>query len=155
LVWARAIYVNPALVLDSDPVLVTVGDPPAYDKTIDLTDDVVISGNQDYALTGSADKRIRLNGHGHAITSSDGATGKVTLQFVDVFDLGDATDTSKLAADVTTSGDVTIEDCTFDTSDTLSFTLGGSAQSSIRRNTFRSNMRMPIGQEPGATVLEL
>ncbi|HEX4478815.1 MAG TPA: right-handed parallel beta-helix repeat-containing protein [Polyangiaceae bacterium] len=147
-VWARAIYVSPTEVLDSVPMVIDVIDPPAYDQTKTLDQDVVLSGGQGYELIGTADKRIRLNGNGHEIVSQDGATGNLTLQFVDVFGLGDATDTTQSSIDVTTTGAVAIEDSTFDTSNTLTFSLGQAATASVQRNLFRSNMRMPIGQAP-------
>jgi hypothetical protein len=144
-VWARAIYVNPAEVLDSVPMLVTVSDPPAYMQVVDLMQDVDVGAG--YSLQGTAAAHIRLNGHGHRIASS-AATGALTLQFVDVFDLGDETDTSKPGIDVTTTGNVVIEDSLFDTSNTVSISMGGASTASVRRNTFRSNMRMPLGQFP-------
>jgi hypothetical protein len=151
-VWARGIYVNPPLVLDSAPAIVAVADPPAYDKTVTLDADVVLSGAQGYELVGAADKRIRLNAGGHRIVSSGTASGKLTLSFVDVFDLGNRTTTSNPGADATTSGDVTIEDSTFDTSNTLRVSVEGAAAATVRRNLFRSNMRQPIGQEPGGST---
>ena len=144
-VSARAIYTNPDLVLDSPPVLITVT-TPTYDKTVTLTADVTLSGATGYELIGSADKRVKLDGNGHSISSADGATGPFTLKFVDVYDLGDATDTSKSAVDVTTSGAVTIEDSIVDTSN--SFNVGTNGAASIQRNLFRSNMRQPLGQAP-------
>jgi hypothetical protein len=149
-VWARAIYANPAEVLDSVPMLVTVSDPPSYLQTIDLAQDVDL-GAAGYSLKGTAAAHIRLNGHGHRIASS-GTTGALTLQFVDVFDLGDETDTSQSAIDVTTAGNVVIEDSIFDTSNTVSVSLGGTCTASVQRNTFRSNMRMPLGQFPDASI---
>jgi hypothetical protein len=148
LVWARAIYVDPDLVLDSAPFVVTIDEPPAYAQTVELDADVVLSGNQGYALTGSAGGRIRLNGNGFRVRSAAGASGALTLKFVDVFDLGSRSDTSEPAVDVATTGKVTIEDSAFDTSNTVRVTVDGSAQASIRGNLFRSNMRMPIGQLP-------
>lgn len=147
-VWARAIYVNPAEVLDSEPVLVTVNDPPTYARTVDLTADVTV-GAAGYELVGSAGARVRLNGNGRRITGT-GASGPVTLKFVDVFDLGPRADTSTAAVAVTTSGAVTIEDSIFDSSNTIRVSASGTAATSIRRNLFRSNMRMPIGQQPQA-----
>ncbi|HTA20777.1 MAG TPA: hypothetical protein VK989_15900, partial [Polyangia bacterium] len=147
-VSARAIYTNPDAVLDSPPVLVTVT-TPTYDKTVTLTADVTLSGATGYELVGSAGKRIKLDGGGHSITSADGATGPLTLKFVDVYNLGDTTDTSQPAVDVTTSGTVTIEDSIVDTSN--SFNLGTNGGASIQRNLFRSNMRQPIGQAPRGT----
>ncbi|HET6148169.1 MAG TPA: right-handed parallel beta-helix repeat-containing protein, partial [Polyangia bacterium] len=143
-VWARAIYnTGPAEVLDSPPALVTVADPPVYGQTVDLTADV--SGT--YSLVGTAGARVRLNGNGHRITG----TGNLTLKFVDVFDLGNRTTTSQPAVAYTSTGSVAIEDSTFDNSNTLSFSLNGAATASVRRNLFRSNMRMPLGQGPDSS----
>lgn len=140
-VWARAIYnAGPAEVLDSPPALITVADPPVYGQTVDLAADV--SGA--YSLVGTADARVRLNGNGHRITGS----GNLTLKFVDVFNLGSPTSTSQPATAYTSTGSVVIEDSTFDSSNTLSFSLNGAATASVRRNLFRSNMRMPLGQSP-------
>jgi len=145
-VWARAIYVNPSLVLDSVPTLITVADPPTYAMTMDLSGDVTV-GSSGFSLVGSANGRIRLNGNGHRILSSSGS-GAVTLKFVDAFDLGSRTDGGQAAVDVTTSGNLTIEDSTFDTSNTMRFTQTGSSTASVRRNLWRSNMRMTLGQNP-------
>ncbi|HEX7597724.1 MAG TPA: hypothetical protein VF518_05880, partial [Polyangia bacterium] len=41
-VWARAIYVAPAQVLDSVPAIVEVAAPPAYAQVVDLDADVVL-----------------------------------------------------------------------------------------------------------------
>lgn len=147
LVWARAIYVDPDLVLDSLPVIVDVLEPPDYAQTIELDADVMLSGDTGYTLSGTADARIRLNGNGHSIRSSDGASGPLTLEFVDVFDLGDRNDTSSAAIDVTTSGPVTITRSNFDGSNPVRVSANGST-ATIRDNVFRSNMRMPIGQYP-------
>ena len=149
-VWARAIYTKPDEVLDSVPMLVTVAAPPTYDRTVDLDGDVVLSGSTGYELVGSADKRIRLNGNGHRITSSAGASGNLTFKFVDVFDLGSESNLGESATDVTTSGTVTLEDSIFDSSNTIAISQTGTGTASIRRNLFRSNMRQPIGAMPDA-----
>jgi hypothetical protein len=148
-VWARGIY--PDDVLDSPPMIITVSDPPTYAMTVDLTADITV-GSSGYSLVGTADQRIRLNGNGFKIVAPKEITGAFTMKFVDVFDLGDRTDTSKLAIDVATSGVMTIEDCNFDTSNTLN--IGADSNASIQRNLLRSNMRMPIGQFPDNSVGE-
>lgn len=145
LVWARATYTNPALVLDSPAQLITAQNPPAYAQTVDLTGDVVLSStNPSYQLTGTSSGRIRLNGNGFTIRG----TGNVTLRNVDVYDLGSRSDGLAPAINVTSSGSVVIEDSTFDSSNNVTLQLNGSATSSIRRNTFRSNSRIPVGQQP-------
>ena len=146
LVWARSIYIKPDEVLDSPPQIVTVAAPPTYAQTVSLTGDVDV-GSKGYSLVGTAAARIRLNGNGHKITGT-GASGPLTLKFVDAFDLGDATDGSAASFDVETSGTITLEDSTFDTSDIIRLSPTDAATSSIQRNLFRSNMRMSIGQNP-------
>jgi hypothetical protein len=148
-VWARAIYVAPALVLDSVPAIVEVAAPPAYAQVVDLDADLVLDGATGYELRGTADARIRLNGHGHRILSKSGSSGPFTLAFVDAFDLGPTGDLSQSATDVTTTGGITVEDCRFDSSSTIRLTPVGGVAAWIRRNLFRSNMRMPLGQNPG------
>jgi hypothetical protein len=112
----------------------------------------VLSAGQGYELAGAADKRVRLNGNGHRIVSSGPATGALTLSFVDVFDFGNRTTTSEPGIDVTTSGNVTVEDSTFDSSNTIRVSVDGAATASVQRNLLRSNMRQPIGQEPGGST---
>jgi hypothetical protein len=146
-VWARAIYVNPAETLDSEPSWITVEDAPAYAQTIDLAADVVLSGAQDYEVMGTAAGRIRLNGHGHHITSDPGWNGRLTLKNVDLFDFGAPGDTTP-SIDVTSGNGVVIEDSVFDTTGIVSLVLTGSATASVRRNEFRENMRMPEAQLP-------
>src|SRR5262249_5593891 len=50
--------------------------------------------------------------------------------------------------DVTTSGQLTIENCIFDNSNALRLTVEGAAPATVRANTWRSNMRQPLGQNP-------
>jgi hypothetical protein len=151
-VWARATYVSPAEVLDSPATIVEIAAPPTYDKTVELAADVTLSGTTGYELVGAPGKRIRLNGNGHSITSSSAIGGPITLKYVDVYDLGDRSDTKNAAIDVTTSGTMTIEDSVFDSSNTVRMSATGAAAVSIQRNLLRSNMRMPLGQFPGTDI---
>jgi hypothetical protein len=148
-VWARAIYTNPAATLDSESVWITVENPPVYAQTIDLAQDVVLSGAQHYELLGSASPggRIRLNGHGHRIRSSGGWSGRLTLDHVDVFDLG-VLNNATPGIEVATGNTVRVENSIFDTTSTIALNLSGSASATIRGNTFRSNMWMPASQQP-------
>ena len=145
IVWARATYTNPALTLDSVPVAITVAATPSYADTIELTQDIVLSAsNPSYALEGTATERIRLNGNGFQVRGM----GNLTLRHVDVYGLGDPADGLAAAIDVTSSGSVVIEHATFDASNQVSLQLNGTATASIRNNTFRSNSRIPVGQQP-------
>jgi hypothetical protein len=152
-VVARATYVDPDLVLESDPVTITVENPPAYAQTVNLTQDVVLSPTQSFELVGSPGGRIRLNGNGHRIVSPTGTSGDLTLKHVDVYDLGNPANTSAPGIDVTatgTTGSVTIENSIFDGSNPVGLRFTGSSTAALSRNLFRSNMRMPIGQQPGS-----
>lgn len=148
-VWARAIYSDPPAMLDSESMWITVENAPAYAQTIDLAQDVVLSGAQHYELLGSSSSggRIRLNGHGHRIRSTGGWSGRLTLNHVDVFDLGVMNSTTP-AIDVATGNTVRIEDTVFDTSNAVALSLSGTASATIRGNTFRSNMLMRESQQP-------
>jgi hypothetical protein len=147
-VWARAFYRNPTVVLDSPPVLISVNAPPAYTKTIDLATDLSVVG--DYELAGSSAGRIRVNGNGHRILSGAGGSRTVTLRHVDFVDVGDRTATDVPGIDLTVSGALTFEDCTFDNSNSVRIVANGAASAAIRSSTFRSNMRQPLGQYPDA-----
>jgi hypothetical protein len=156
-VWARATYTNvtPTLFLDSPVFTITVRAPPNYAQTVDLTADVVLSGSQSYELAGTANGRVRLNGNGFRIRSAgSGTSGNLSLKFVDVYGLGNPGNTSDPGIDVITTGSAAIEDSVFDSSNPIELRFNGAAAGSVRRNLFRSNMRMPIGQlpEPPTTV---
>ena len=149
-VWARAIYVSPADVLDSVPALISVDAAPAYGRTVELDADVTLSGSMPYELVGTAGSRVRLNGNGHRITGT--TSGAVTLKFVDAFNVGSTTDRTQSGFNITTTGTVTIEDSAFDSGNSMRFSIGGSATASMRRNLWRSNMRNPLGQLPDSTA---
>lgn len=145
LVWARATYVSPALVLDSAPHIITVQNRPTYGQTVDLAQDVILGvGNPTYSLQGTANAPVRLNGNGFKIRG----TGTLTLRYVDVSDLGSRTDGLASAIDVSSSTSVVIENSTFDTSGQVTLNMTGTATASIKGNTFRSNSRVSIGQLP-------
>ena len=149
-VWARAIYTNPADVLDSLPALVSVDGAPTYGSTVTLDADVTLSGSMAYELVGTAGSRVRLNGNGHRIGGT--TSGAVTLKFVDAFNVGLTTDRTLSGFNITTTGPVTIEDSTFDSGNAMRFSIGGSATASVRRNLWRSNMRNPLGQLPDSSA---
>jgi hypothetical protein len=143
-VWARAVYTNPALTLDSAPMTIDVA-APTYGQTVDLAGDLSI-GSSSYSLVGTPTARVRVNGNGHRVTAS-GSTA-IVFRYVDFFDVGDRATTSAPGIDLTTSGSLDVQNCVFDSSNTVQFSLGGAAQAAIKGNTFRSNMRQPLGQGP-------
>ncbi len=147
-VWARAIYTNPSLVLDSVPVVVTVA-APAYASTVSLTSDLVVSGA--YSLVGTPTGRIQVLGNGHSIVSGSDTGGAITFRYVDFVDVGDRSTTSNPGINLTSSGGLDVENCNFDYSNTTQFAVTGSAPATFAGNTWRSNMRQPLGQGPSAS----
>jgi hypothetical protein len=152
-VWAVATYKEPTEQIKSKVVTIAVEPPPAYAETVNLTQNVVLGTNDSYELVGSAAPggRIRLNGNGHKIVAPNGTSGQIRLKDVDVYGLGSSTETEEPGIDVTMtgSGSVEIEGSTFDSANQLALTFNGSSTAQVRGNLFRSNMRVPIGQEPG------
>jgi hypothetical protein len=149
-VVARAIYEEPAEAIESKPATINVV-APSDARTVDLTEDVVLdAAHPSFELEGSPTERIKLNGNGHRIVST-GTGGHLALKYVDVQNLGDPAATASPSIDVTTtgSGGATIENSSFDFSNGLRFRFDGSSTARLDDNLFRSNMRMPIGQEPG------
>jgi hypothetical protein len=148
-VLARAIYGSnpgPAATLDSPPVTIAVEAPSAYAQVVNMTGDMTLA--QAASWIGSASARIRVNGNGHRIHDAGSSTA-VNWQYVDFHDLGDPVDTSVPGIDIATSGDITIQNCRFDSSNPLKFAMSGSSAANVRGNLWRSNMRQPIGQGPG------
>jgi PKD repeat protein len=145
-VWARAHFVD-GKVFDSEVVSIVVEQPPAYAQVIELTSDVVLTGNLDYERIGAPNARIRINGNGFTIRSDASWTGRLTLKHVDVTNLGGLLDPTPGVKVATTSA-VQIENCIFDATNSLEVAANGSAAAIIRANEFRSNMFMNVAQFP-------
>ncbi len=142
-VWARAVYVSPAATIDSVPHTITVSAPPTYGSTITLSADLALTGA--YALVGTAGALIKLDCANHQLT---GTVTSFTWQYVDIVRCGDATSTGALAADITTTGNITIDHVRFDQSNPFQFTQTGTGTATITNNLWRSSMRQPLGQTP-------
>lgn len=145
-IWARAHFVD-GTVFDSEAASIVVDEPPAYAQVINLTENVVLTGATNYELVGSPSGRIRINGNGFTISSSDSWTGRLTLKHVDVTNLGVLLDPTP-GLKVTTTAAVAIENCVFDSTNSLDVTVNGTATAVIRANEFRSNMYMNVAQFP-------
>jgi hypothetical protein len=147
-IWARAIYADPQQVLHSESVLIEVEPPPPYSDVIELDADVVLAGAQDYVVAGTApDVRVRLIGNGHRIRSQSGWSGRFELAHVDVSGLGTAGDT-RPAIEIANSGAVRVHDTIFDATGAVAVQVSGSATVEVSDSEFRSNLWMPIGQQP-------
>lgn len=149
---ARAFYTNvaPTLILDSDPVTFSVDTAPAYTIVTNLTQDLVLSGSQSFQIVGTPASRARINGNRFHIRTSGNWTGQFTLRYVDISGLAQLNETTP-GIDVTTTKELTMENCIVDACGTISFTLNGTNSASISSNEFRSNMLMPLSQYPDET----
>ena len=148
-VWARAIDTAPTEQLDSKPQLITVEAAPTYAKTVDLTADMVVP-SQGYSLVGSASGRVRLNGHGYSIKTSGSISGQVTLQFVGTCSIRERDQYLEGRGGGHHHGWLHHRGLQLrhQQHSQRADLLDGAATASIRRNIFRSNMRMPLGQQP-------
>ena len=80
-IWARGHFVD-GKTFDSEAATITVDPPPSYAQVVNLTGNVLLTGSQNYELIGSPSGRIRINGNGFSIRSSDTWTGRLTLKYV-------------------------------------------------------------------------
>ena len=144
-VWARGFAGTEYY--DSRPHRIIVLAEPTYGRIITLDADLDISG-QDYDLTGTLASRIKVVGNGHRII---GTPTRFSATYVDFSGLGDGTSTDAGGLDVTTSGDLIIDNCRFYENDVLSFTTDGGDGVTITHNLFSSNSTQPLGQYPDYT----
>jgi hypothetical protein len=146
---ARAFYTNlsPTLILDSDPVTFMVDAPLTYALVTNLTQDLVLSGTQPFQMIGTPTARVRINGNGFRIRSTDTWTGQFDLQYADLSGLGQFNDSTP-GIEVTTAKPLTMENCIVDSCGTVAFTVNGTSTASVSSNEFRSNMLMPLSQYP-------
>jgi hypothetical protein len=145
-VWARAHFVD-GKVFDSEVMSIVVEEPPAYANVINLPGDVVLTGSTNYEVIGSPNARIRINGNGFTLRSDNSWTGRLTLKYVDLTNLGVLLDPTP-GVQVTTTSAVEIEHCIFDATNSLDVTANVTATAVIRGNEFRSNMFMNVAQFP-------
>ena len=143
------------------PVTIHVDPMPAHAHTIDLSSDLVLSGNTSLDWSDAI-----VNGHGHTVTAAPGYTGTVTIH--DSFVTGLASFDNKLGIDVTTTGAVDIAHSVFEATAPLHLVVDGSAPIRIIGNELRSTnyvtyvsadpTRSPIldlsGSTSGAKVLQ-
>jgi hypothetical protein len=113
------------------PVYISVDPPPVRANVVDLTADVVLSGNSDLNWTNAV-----VHGNGHVVASSSGYTGKVIIR--DSFVTGLANFDNQVGIDVTTQGAVDITGSVFEATAPLRLVVNGSAPVAVHRNEFRS-----------------
>lgn len=113
------------------PIYIHVDPMPTKARTVNLTADVVLTGNQSLDWTDAV-----VKGNGFTVRASSGYTGKVTIK--NSFVTGLASFDNKIGIDVTTSGGVEIDGSTFEATAPLRLVVNGSAPVTIRNSEFRS-----------------
>lgn len=113
------------------PVTIHVDPAPTHGGTVVLANDVVLSGSTDLDWT---DKTVI--GNGFRVTSAAGYTGDVTIHGSTISGLGSFTASG---LDVTTSGDVSILNSTFEATGAMRLIGQGGASITVRGNEMRAN----------------
>lgn len=114
------------------PIYIHVDPMPTKARTVNLTSDLVLTGDQDLDWTDTL-----VKGNGYTVRAASGYTGKVTIN--DSFVTGLASFDNKIGIDVTTTGGVEITGSTFEATAPLRLVVNGSAPVTIRDSEFRAN----------------
>jgi len=114
------------------PIYIHVDPLPAKAKTVSLTSDLVLTGNQNLDWTDTL-----VKGNGFSVRAASGYTGEVTIK--NSFVTGLASFDNKIGIDVTTTGAVDITGSTFEATAPLRLVVNGSAPVTIRNSEFRAN----------------
>jgi hypothetical protein len=136
---------NAAGTVESQPVPITVIDPPATTGPVmDLTTDLMLSGTTNLEVVGTPTERARItSSNGSRIRAAANWRGNLVLRNVDVIGLGGM---DILGIDVTTSGagGIEITGSVFDRCGPPRFAVTGAAPMVIRGNTFQPNILTPV-----------
>lgn len=128
------------------PVTILVESGPEKSSIVNLTSDLVLSGNTHLDW-----QNIRLNGNGFRVTSNSGWTGNVIIKnslitglAVTELNVPNITNAANPGIDVTTSGNVIIESSTFEWNGASYFRINGQGNVSVRHNEFRASAYIPF-----------
>ena len=134
--------------VESMHVPITVIDAASTGPAINLARDLVLSGDANLELIGTASARARLtSSNGARIRSAPGWAGHLTIRNADVIGLG-AMDVPSIEVTVSGSRGVEISGAVFDRCGPLSITANDRAPVAIRGNTFQPNLLTPVTSEP-------
>jgi hypothetical protein len=152
---------NAAGTVESQPVPITVIDPPATTGIVmDLATDLMLSGSTNLQVVGTATARARItSSNGSRIRAAANWTGSLILRNVDVIGLGGM---DIPGIDVSTSGasGIEITGSVFDRCGPPRLGVSGAAPMLIRNNTFQPNILTPVdsranwnGSHPSLVIL--
>jgi hypothetical protein len=139
---------NAAGTVESQPVPITVIDPPATTGTVmNLTSDLMLSGSTKLEVIGTATDRARItSSNGSRIRAASNWTGSLVLRNVDVIGLG-SMDVAGIDVSTSGAGGIEITGSVFDRCGPPRFGTTGSAPMVIRGNTFQPNILTPANSE--------
>ncbi len=130
--------------------------------TLELTEDVVLSGNEQFEINGTADQRCTLIGNGRAIRTKGEWTGAIRIRNCDIRGLGAAPklfpDKIGVAAefpaiDVTIGGkgELAVENSLFDASGGVHVQNDGESRTIFRGNTILENTLAKANKDVGSS----
>jgi hypothetical protein len=131
----------------SVPVQIVVEAPATRAKTVNLTQDLVLTGSADLAWEDAT-----VNGNGFRVTSEAKWTGSVVIRKCLVMGLG-----SRGAAGIdvaTRGGSVSLEDTIYDGTGAVFLRVDGTGAFTVRNNEFRSsNLLQFVSSNPGKSPI--
>ena len=134
--------------VDSIHVPITVVDPPSGSPKMDLTSDLVLSGNTNFELIGTASApAVLTSSNGSRIRSASGWTGHLTIRNAAIIGLGKM-DVPGIEVTVSGSNALEISNSIFDRCGPPSLTANDQAPITFRGNTLQPNILTPVSDEP-------
>jgi hypothetical protein len=136
--------------VESFHVPVVVIDPPSGNgiTTMTLTSDLVLSGNMNFELIGTADKPAVLTStNGSRIHSAGGWTGHLKIQHADIIGLGKM-DVPGIEVTVGGNNALEISDSIFDACGPPKLGAEGQATIAFNRNMLSPNILTPVNDQP-------
>jgi hypothetical protein len=128
------------------PVTIHVDPRPTRNRTITLTQDLVLSGASPLDWSDAV-----IIGNGHRVTAEPGYEGSISLINTFVTGLGNYNSTG---IEVTTSGAVVLDNTIFEATAPMRFVINESADVTIRQCEFRaSNFVTYVANNPDATPI--
>jgi hypothetical protein len=112
------------------PISIHVDPIPSRSRTIDLTSDLVLTGNTDLEWIDTV-----VNGHGHTVTAASDYSGRIAISRSVVTGLAGF---DAIGIDVTTTGAVDVSGSIFEATAPLHLVVNGRASIDIIDNEFRS-----------------
>jgi hypothetical protein len=132
------------------PVYIHVDPMPAHANTVELSSDLVLSGNTDLDWTDTV-----VKGNGHTVTAAPGYAGNIIIH--GSFITGLASFDEKIGIDATTTGSIDISGSIFEATAPLRLAANGTAPVHLTSNEFRStNYVTYVSSDPNRSpILEL